>query len=85
MPKKEGHEAGDDDDAERERERELAERILAGGVFLNPGQERGEKPGWFRLIFSHPKGKVLEGARRIIETLQGDKTRNVPVRLRKEE
>lgn len=47
-----------------EREKELAGRILRGGVWLNPGQERGEKPGWFRLIFSHPKGKVLEGVRR---------------------
>lgn len=50
------------DDAEREGE--LAGRILRGGVWLNPGQERGEKPGWFRLIFSHPKEKVLEGVRR---------------------
>jgi 1-aminocyclopropane-1-carboxylate synthase len=50
------------DDAKREQE--LAGRILGGGVWLNPGQEKGEKPGWFRLIFSHPKGKVLEGVRR---------------------
>jgi aspartate/methionine/tyrosine aminotransferase len=47
-----------------EREKELAGRILRGGVWLNPGQERGEKPGWFRLIFSHDKKKVLEGVKR---------------------
>jgi len=47
-----------------EREKELAGRMLRGGVWLNPGQERGEKPGWFRLIFSHDKEKVLEGVRR---------------------
>ena len=50
------------DDAEREKK--LAVRILKGGVWLNPGQEMGENPGWFRLIFSHPKEKVLEGVRR---------------------
>lgn len=53
-------EVGDAD----ERERILAKRLFESGVWLNPGQENGEVPGWFRLIFSHPKGKVVEGVRR---------------------
>jgi 1-aminocyclopropane-1-carboxylate synthase len=51
-------------EGDAEREKELAWRMLRGGAWLNPGQERGEKPGWFRLIFSHDKEKVLEGVRR---------------------
>lgn len=52
------------EERDAEREEELARRILEGGVWLNPGQERGEKPGWFRLIFSHDLEKVLEGVAR---------------------
>jgi 1-aminocyclopropane-1-carboxylate synthase len=55
---------GREEEGDAERERELAGRMLRGGVWLNAGQERGEKPGWFRLIFSHDKEKVLEGVRR---------------------
>jgi 1-aminocyclopropane-1-carboxylate synthase len=47
-----------------EREKMLAERLLEGGIFLNPGAEWAERPGWFRLIFSHDKGKVEEGVSR---------------------
>jgi 1-aminocyclopropane-1-carboxylate synthase len=52
------------DGVRKQREEALAGRILKGGVWLNPGQERGEKPRWFRLIFSHDKTKVMEGVRR---------------------
>ncbi|OBT81264.1 hypothetical protein VE02_10152 [Pseudogymnoascus sp. 03VT05] len=52
-----------------EREKILAGRLLEGGIFLNPGAEWAERPGWFRLIFSHEKGKVEEGVRRLIGTL----------------
>jgi len=55
---------GREEEGDAEREKELAGRMLRGGVWLNPGQERGEEPGWFRLIFSHDKEKVLEGVRR---------------------
>jgi 1-aminocyclopropane-1-carboxylate synthase len=47
-----------------EREKELAKRLFDGGVWLNPGQERGERVGWFRVVFSHPRVKVEEGVRR---------------------
>ncbi|KFY06806.1 hypothetical protein V492_07727 [Pseudogymnoascus sp. VKM F-4246] len=53
------------------REKILAERLLEGGIFLNPGAEWAERPGWFRLIFSHEKGKVEEGVKRLINTLCG--------------
>ncbi|KFZ19091.1 hypothetical protein V502_03817 [Pseudogymnoascus sp. VKM F-4520 (FW-2644)] len=52
-----------------ERENILGDRLLEGGIFLNPGAEWAEKPGWFRLIFSNEKGKVEEGVRRLIKTL----------------
>lgn len=47
-----------------EREKNLADRLLEGGIFLNPGAEWAETPGWFRLIFSHEKRNVEEGVRR---------------------
>ncbi|OBT68851.1 hypothetical protein VE03_02044 [Pseudogymnoascus sp. 23342-1-I1] len=47
-----------------EREKNLTDRLLEGGVFLNAGAEWAERPGWFRLIFSDEKGKVEEGVRR---------------------
>jgi hypothetical protein len=49
---------------DEEREDALSQRLLKGGVYLNPGAEWSEKPGWFRLVYSHDKRKVEEGARR---------------------
>jgi aspartate/methionine/tyrosine aminotransferase len=76
-PEEEGRERG-----REERERVLSERILEGGVWLNPGQERGELPGWFRLIYSHPRGKIEEGVRRIVRTLCGGETKDVTIRVK---
>jgi hypothetical protein len=49
---------------------------------LTPGQERGERPGWFRLIYSHPRGKIEEGVRRIVRTLCGGETKDVTIRMK---
>jgi 1-aminocyclopropane-1-carboxylate synthase len=46
------------------REEALSQKLLEGGVWLNPTAEWAERPGWFRLIFSHEKVKVEEGVRR---------------------
>jgi len=46
------------------REQALAKRILGRGVFLNPDAEWSERPGWFRLIYSHDIVKIEEGVRR---------------------
>jgi hypothetical protein len=48
------------DGVRKQREETLAGRILKGGVWLNLGQERGEKPRWFWLIFSHCHSTKLE-------------------------
>lgn len=50
-----------------ERENILSGRLLEGGIFLNPGAEWAESPGWFRLIFSHEKEMVEEGLRRWVD------------------
>ncbi|KFX93366.1 hypothetical protein V490_04883 [Pseudogymnoascus sp. VKM F-3557] len=62
--------SADEGQTDSERENILSKRLLEGGVFLNPGAEWAERPGWFRLIFSHDKEKVEEGVKRIIKTLR---------------
>lgn len=46
-------------------EDELAERMIAHKVYVNPGKGLfAEEPGWFRLIFSQDKIVIEEGIRR---------------------
>ena len=41
-------------------------------VFLASGKVFGsEKPGWFRIVFSHQKELLEEGLRRIVRALEG--------------
>ncbi len=47
-----------------EKERALSNRLLDAGVFLAPGEEKAEEPGWFRLVFSQTRGDLEEGLRR---------------------
>lgn len=54
-------EGGESDEV---RDKILSDRLLEGGVWLNPGAEWADKAGGFRLIFSHKKEVVEEGVRR---------------------
>jgi 1-aminocyclopropane-1-carboxylate synthase len=47
-----------------QEERQLSDKLLESGVFLNPGEEKAEEPGWFRVVFSQPRGDLEEGLRR---------------------
>ncbi len=42
----------------------LSDRLLNGGVYLNPNAEWSEYPGWFRLIYSFDSAKIEAGVRR---------------------
>ncbi|KAF9877168.1 ACC synthase [Colletotrichum karsti] len=54
----------------QEREFALAERLLAKGVFLHPGEEHCLEPGWFRLVYTQTEDVVGEGVKRIGEALK---------------
>ena len=47
-----------------EREFALAKKFLDAGVFIHPGEEHGNLPGWFRLVYSHEEEVLQEGLRR---------------------
>lgn len=50
-----------------EREFSLAQKLLDGGVGVHPGEEHGEEPGHFRLVFSSFDRDTLgEGLRRLV-------------------
>jgi DNA-binding transcriptional MocR family regulator len=52
-------------DTVREREFKLAQHLVDHGIFLHPGEEHCEKPGWFRLVFaSLSDDELAEGLRR---------------------
>ena len=45
------------------------ERLMKRKVFVANGEAfAGEEHGWFRVVFSQPRGYVEEGLRRMIES-----------------
>ena len=53
-----------------EAERELNDRFVNCGVFLNAGEGmRAEEAGWFRVVFSYDEETLREGLRRIFKAL----------------
>ncbi|ORY08554.1 pyridoxal phosphate-dependent transferase [Clohesyomyces aquaticus] len=54
-----------------DKEERLTERLVGNKVFLTGGRRQGsEKPGWYRLVFSHEEGYLREGFRRLGMTLK---------------
>ncbi|KAJ6786288.1 hypothetical protein PWT90_00828 [Aphanocladium album] len=52
-------------DGEENAEFALAKKALEAGVFLHPQEEHGNKPGWFRLVYTQEPDIITEGIRRI--------------------
>ncbi|KAI9154667.1 1-aminocyclopropane-1-carboxylate synthase-like protein 1 [Paramyrothecium foliicola] len=54
----------------REREYLLAERLLAGGVFMHPGEEGALEPGRFRMVYTQQENIIELGFDRIKVVLE---------------
>ena len=54
-----------------QREMKLAEKLVAGGVFLHPGEEKSVRKGWFRLVYTNRREIIAEGLRRLETVLKG--------------
>ena len=53
------------------REYALAKHLLDSGVFLHPGEEHYDEPGWFRLVYAASTTETLEeGLRRLVTPLR---------------
>lgn len=44
----------------------LAKKTLEAGVFLHPREEHGNKPGWFRLVYTQDPEIITEGIKRYV-------------------
>jgi len=50
--------------ANKESDFKLAQQLVDHGMFLHPGEEHSEEPGWFRLVFgSLLEDEFIEGLR----------------------
>lgn len=48
----------------------MMQKMLAKKVFIASGAEfGGEEPGWFRIVFTHPRDYLKEGLKRMIAAL----------------
>lgn len=47
----------------------LAQKLVDAGVFLNPREEHGPKPGWFRFVYTQDPATVTEGLQRSVPAL----------------
>jgi 1-aminocyclopropane-1-carboxylate synthase len=48
----------------------IMEKLLAKKVFIASGADFGsEEPGWFRIVFTHPRVYLEEGLKRMIDAL----------------
>jgi aspartate/methionine/tyrosine aminotransferase len=48
----------------------ITRKLLAKKVFIASGAAFGsEEPGWFRIVFTHPRTYLEEGLKRMIEAL----------------
>jgi 1-aminocyclopropane-1-carboxylate synthase len=44
----------------------IMQKLLANKVFIAKGSDfGGDEPGWFRLVFTHPKAYLEEGLKRM--------------------
>lgn len=51
---------------------DVQRRLVAERVYLASGECCGsERPGWFRVVFSQPRGLLIEGMRRMMRALDG--------------
>ncbi|KAI9759424.1 MAG: hypothetical protein M4579_002338 [Chaenotheca gracillima] len=67
------------DNSPLQKERLLSDRILNAGVYLATGEEfHSEEPGWFRVVFSQEKEKLVEGLKRIVEVLMPESSQQMP-------
>ncbi|KAF2965992.1 hypothetical protein GQX73_g7586 [Xylaria multiplex] len=52
------------------KDEDILRRLREEGVYITSGEGyRSEQPGWFRLVFAHPKLTLDEGLKRVILTL----------------
>lgn len=52
----------------------VMQALLKARVFLASGKQFGsERPGWFRIVFSHPTELLEEGLKRILLALKGER------------
>jgi aspartate/methionine/tyrosine aminotransferase len=50
---------------------DIMSKLLAQKVFLASGEAFGsERPGWFRIVFSHPKEYLENGLRRVLKVIE---------------
>ena len=50
---------------------DILRRLREQMVYITSGEGyQSEQPGWFRIVFAHPKPTLDEGLRRIIRTLK---------------
>jgi 1-aminocyclopropane-1-carboxylate synthase len=61
----------DEDGEEKKKlaEQALAQRILEGGVSVQPGEEHFDRPGWFRIVFSYEREVLKVGLKRYVTLL----------------
>lgn len=61
----------------------IAARLVSQKVYLANGDASGsERPGWFRMVFSHPQPYVEEGLRRMLAALYAEEPEvDMPVAL----
>jgi bifunctional pyridoxal-dependent enzyme with beta-cystathionase and maltose regulon repressor activities len=62
--------ADDDQGAIIDDDSVIMQKLLAKKVFIASGADfGGEEPGWFRIVFTHPRAYLEEGLKRMIEAL----------------
>lgn len=64
------------EEEKRKEGKELSEaimdRLMREKVFIANGEAfAGEESGWYRVVFSQPKGYVEEGLRRVMSAFEG--------------
>ncbi|KAG7107592.1 1-aminocyclopropane-1-carboxylate synthase-like protein 1 like [Verticillium longisporum] len=57
-------------DTTQKREFALAEKLVAGGVFLHPGEEHALEAGKFRLVYTQQRPVITEGLKRLDAVLK---------------
>lgn len=59
----------DGEDKEVSAEQALAQKLLDGGVSVQPGEEHFDRPGWFRIVFSCDREVLEVGLERYVTFL----------------
>ncbi|KAH8805356.1 acc synthase [Xylogone sp. PMI_703] len=50
-------------------ENAISQKLIEHGVFMHPGEENSEQPGWFRLVFALPKDELEVAMKRLTSAL----------------